>query len=306
MYNYNSQQNHFNHPQYFDPNNQGYSYQAPSFNRDTMEYSQLPTIYQNNNQPQIRKSYSQNNFNKNNNSSSYHENRPLYNTHNHFDKNNSYSHPRRRTKEIINPDLPIYKQSNNYPAKGFDEMMPMMMIMSMMKNKSKGKIEEEDDDRLVLNLIERQNQQIRQFMDNKGDKRKKAVKSNVLLKKIELLEKKLRDEEYKVKQTQKSPVQDLFFIQNMVQNSNNFIQQFQNEGNNGGNPEQDSTQKFMMMKLMETMGRYNQPKIVPKTPEPEVVVEEEVIEETESSEDDPEITVLKPADDANGDAGGDN
>ena len=48
MQNYNFPQNFYDNNQYFNPNNQGYSYQRPSFDRATMEYGQLPRLNQNN------------------------------------------------------------------------------------------------------------------------------------------------------------------------------------------------------------------------------------------------------------------
>jgi len=67
----------------------------------------------------------------------------------------------------------------------------MMMCLGMM---SKNRRQAEDpEDSLVLNLIERQNQQIRQFMA--PQKKEIGQKNRVVLKKIDFLEKKLREED---------------------------------------------------------------------------------------------------------------
>lgn len=185
----------------------------------------------------------------------------------------------RQTQQIMNPNLMFHQQGNKHPANNFNSMFPMMMCMSMMSKK--GKQADDPEDSLVLNLIERQNQQIRQFMA--PQKKETGQRNKVVLKKIEFIEKKLREEDLAKKKNTQSPVTDLFFIQNMIQGSNSMLQSVGADdkaaGKDGG---QDVMQKFMLMKLMETMGKGNQPQ--PQFQEQPEVVQEEVKEEESESE----------------------
>jgi hypothetical protein len=119
-----------------------------------------------------------------------------------------------------------------------------------------------------LNLIERQNQQIRQYMA--PQEKQTTGRNRVVLKKIELLEKILREEDLAKKKNAQSPVMDLFFIQNMIQGSNTMLQSV--------------IQKFMLMKLMETMGKGNQQQM-PQYQEKEVTVIAEESAKEDSEED---------------------
>lgn len=135
----------------------------------------------------------------------------------------------------------------------------------------------------MLNLIERQNQQIRQYMA--PQEKVTTGRNKVVLKKIELLEKILREEDLAKKKTAQSPVMDLFFIQNMIQGSNTMLQSVSEDPKAGGKDGgQDVIQKFMLMKLMETMGKGNQQQM-PQYEEKEATVIAEESKQEDSSGD---------------------
>jgi molybdenum-dependent DNA-binding transcriptional regulator ModE len=138
-----------------------------------------------------------------------------------------------------------------------------------------------------LNLIERQNQQIRQYMA--PQEKQTTGRNRVVLKKIELLEKILREEDLAKKKNAQSPVMDLFFIQNMIQGSNTMLQSVSEDPKAGGKDGgQDVIQKFMLMKLMETMGKGNQQQM-PQYQEKEVTVIAEESAKEDSEEDSDEM-----------------
>jgi len=73
----------------------------------------------------------------------------------------------------------------------------------------------------------------------------------------------------------------------MIQGSNSMMQSVgADDKAKQGEGGQDVMQKFMLMKLMETMGKGNQPRMPQYQEQPEVVPEEEPKEESESESED--------------------
>ena len=177
-----------------------------------------------------------------------------------FQQNGSFGQAQPfRTRTILNPNLGYNEQSNKYPPMNFNDMFPMMMAMSMMGNK--GQTSKKDkDDTLILEQINRQNKQMQQQMG--PAKQTKNKNRDLLINKIDKLEKKLSEEDKAQKANHESPMMSLFFMQNMMQSQNSMVDMFQKEGKGQPMQQQDAMQKFQLMKLMESMGKKNNAKKV--------------------------------------------